>query len=165
MQAGYGPAVVNAYVRYSPEISNLVGAERAIGMADIVSSVAIKAGRAAAEFLPSAAVVAANRLDQDEARFRSWLGLMERFTNLAPESTLTVLRKMDMLLAKLNVSRLEAWILAGIRSAGADAEKRLEYFNFSDPEADRWVERESGEIVFSDMDRQLKTYKIGRAHV
>ena len=157
-QAGYGPAVVNAYVRYSPEISNLVGAEPAIGMADIVSSVAIKAGRAAAEFLPAAAVVAANRLDQDEARFRSWLGLMERFTNLAPESTLTVLRKMDMLLSKLNVSRLEAWILAGIRSAGADAEKRLEYFNFSDPEADRWLERESGEIVFSDMARQLKTY-------
>lgn len=157
-QAGYGPAVVNAYVRYSPDVSILVGPERAIGMADIISSVAIKAGRVAAENLPAAAVVAANRLDRNEARFRSWLGLMERFTNLAPESTLAVLQKMDMLLSKLNVSRLEAWILAGIRSAGADAEKRLEYFNFSDPEADRWLDRESGEIVFSDLGRQLKTY-------
>ena len=157
-QAGYGPAVVAAYIRYAPEVSSLVGPERAIGMADIVSSLAIKAGRAAAEFLPAAAVVAANRLNQDEARFRSWLGLMERFSNLAPESTLTVLQKMDMLLSKLNVSRLEAWILAGIRYAGADTEKRFEYYNFSDPEADRWLERESGEIVFSDIDRQLKTY-------
>ncbi len=157
-QAGYGPSVVNAYIRHSPAVSNLVGPERAIGMADIISSVAIKAGLAAAEFLPAAAVMAANRLDQDEARFRSWLGLMERLANLAPESTLTVLRQMDMLMSKLNVSRLEAWILAGIRSAGADAEKRLEYFNFSDPEADRWLEREAGEIVFSDMDRQLKMY-------
>ena len=157
-RAGYGPAVVNAYIRYAPEVSNLVGPETAIGMADIISSVAIKAGRGAAEFLPGAAVAAAKRLDQDAARFLSWLGLIERFSTLAPESTLTVLRKMDMLLSTLNVSSLEAWILAGIRSAGADAEKRLEYFNFSDPEAGRWLEKESGEINFSHMDRRLKAY-------
>jgi len=156
--AGYGTAILNAYVNSSLEIASLVGPDRAIALADTVSSVAIKAGRAAAEVLPAAAIKAAVRLDKDEARFRSWMGLMERFADLAPESMKMVLDKMDDLLSKLNVSRLEAWILAGVRSAGSDPERRLSFFSFEDPEAERWLDHESGSVVFSEMDRELKAY-------
>lgn len=156
--AGYGAAVLNAYTRNSLEIARLVGPDRAIALADIVSSVAIKAGRRAAEILPVAAVKAATRLDRDEARFRSWMGLMERFADLAPESMQMVLEKMDDLLTKLNVSRLEAWILAGVRSAGSDAQRRLSFFSFEDPEAERWLDHESGSVVFSEISRELKAY-------
>ena len=156
--AGYGMVVLDAYVRHSLEIARLVGPDRAIMLADIVSSVAIKAGRSAAEMLPVAALKAAIKLDKDEARFRSWMGLMVRFTDLAPESLTVVLPKMDELLSKLNVSRLEAWIMAGVRSAGSDPERRLSFFSFEDPEAERWLDHESGCLVFSDISRELKAY-------
>ena len=156
--AGYGAPVLNAYVRYSLDVAQLVGPDRAIALADVVSSVAIKAGRAAAESLSFAALKAAERLDKDQQRFRSWMGLMERFADLAPESVGLVLDKMDELLTKLNVSQLEAWILAGVRSAGTDAERRLAFFSFEDTEADRWLDHEAGAVVLSEMSRELKAY-------
>ncbi len=157
-QAGYGTGVIGAYERYSPPLAQRIGADCAIGLADVVSSVAIKAGRRAAECLPAAAIKAAERLEDDEARFRSWMGLIERFADLAPESVEPVLLKMDTLLSRLNVSRLEAWILAGVRAAGTDRERRLSFFTFEDAEASRWLDHESGSVVYSDMDSELKAY-------
>jgi hypothetical protein len=157
-QAGYGADVINAYERYSPPLAQKVGADRAIALADVVSSLAIKSGRRAAACLPVAAIMAAERLNNDEARFRSWMGLMERFADIAPESVEPVLLKMDTLLSRLNVSQLEAWILAGVRAAGIDHERRLNFFTFEDAEASRWLDHESGSVVYSDMDRELKAY-------
>lgn len=157
-EAGYGPAVVHAFVRYSPEVSRLVGAERAFSLADAVSSVAIKAGLGAAEALCLNAVVAANRLDGDEARFRSWLGLMERFATLAPESMSNLLSQMDQLLSRLNVSRLEAWIMAGIRDSGTDSDRRLAFFSGVNPEAAHWLEREANDVSYADMATELKAF-------
>lgn len=157
-QAGYGADVISAYLRYSPPLAKRVGANRAIALADVVSSVAIKAGRRAAACLPAAAIKAAERLNDDEARFRSWMGLMERFADLAPESVEPVLLKMDTLLSRLNVSRLEAWILTGVRAAGIDRERRQNFFTFENAEASRWLDHESGSVVYSDMDRELKAY-------
>lgn len=156
--AGYGAAVLDSYVRNAVEVARLVGPERAIALVDGVSSVAIKSGVKAAEVLPAAAVKAAVRLDKDEARFRSWLGLMERCADLAPESMFMILAKMDTLLSQLNVSRLEAWILTGIRSAGADPQKRVAFFSFENPQAERWLNHESGSVVYSEMDRELRAY-------
>lgn len=156
--AGYGPAVVHAFVRYSPEVSRLVGPERAFVLADAVSAVAIKAGLGAAEALSRAAVVAANRLDGDEARFRSWLGLMERFATLAPESMSNLLSQMDQLLSRLNVSRLEAWIMAGIRDSGTDSDRRQAFFSGANPEAAHWLEREANDIGYADMANELKAF-------
>lgn len=156
--AGYGVAVLESYARNSLEVARLVGPDRAISLADVISSVAVKAGSRAAEILPAAAVIAARRLDRDEARFRSWMSLMERSADLAPESMPMILEKMDDLLSKLNVSRLEAWILAGVRSAGSDPERRQSFFSFEDPEAVRWLDHEAGSVVLSDMDRELKAF-------
>ncbi len=156
--AGYGAAVLGAYIRNAPEVARLVDPERAIALGDSVSRVAIKAGCRAAETLPAAAVRAAIRLDGDEARFGSWVSLMERFGVLAPESLSLVLDRMDDLLSKLNVSRLEAWMLAGVRSAGADAQRRRAYFSFEDPQAERWLDHESGSVIFSKIRRELKAY-------
>ncbi|WP_422368651.1 nitric oxide reductase activation protein NorD [Pelagibius sp.] len=157
-QAGYGASVTGAYERYSPPLARRVGTDCAIALADVVSSVAIKAGRRAAECLPAAAIKAAERLEGKEARFRSWMGLIERFAGLAPESVEAVLLKMDILLSRLNVSRLEAWLLAGVRATGIDHERRLSFFTFEDVEASRWLDHESGSVVYSDLDRELKAY-------
>ncbi|MGI9302391.1 MAG: nitric oxide reductase activation protein NorD, partial [Gammaproteobacteria bacterium] len=156
--AGYGAVVVDAYVRASTELVKHVGPHNTIALADLVSSVAIKSGRIAAEAMSHAALTAAHRLDRDAGRFRSWLGLMERFTNLAPESVQAVLLQMDKLLTRLNVSRLESWLLAGVRAAGTDPERRFEFFTHADPEAERWLERESGAVVFNEVQRELQSY-------
>ena len=156
--SGYGDGVIDSYARNSIEVSNIVGPERAIALADSVSSVAIKSGRRAAEILPVTAVKVAVRLDGDEARFRSWMSLMERVADLAPESMQLILEKMDDLLSSLNVSRLEAWIMAGIRMAGPDSERRTAFFSFADPEAERWLSHESGSVVLSEMDTELKAF-------
>lgn len=158
-QAGYGDATVRAYARYAPDIAELLGPEIAVELAEVVSTVAVKAERKAAELLPWAALKAAERLT-DEQRYRSWLGVVERFATLAPESLAAVLERMDKLLADLNVSRLEAWVLAGVRLGGGDAERRLRFFTFADPQGERWLQREAGEVVFADLDRRLKAYLI-----
>lgn len=157
-QAGYGDAVVNSYTRYSCELVSQIDPQYVLQLADVVSTVAIKSGKAAAEELPATALKVATRLEGDEWRFRSWLSLMERFVNLAPESMLVVLQQMDQLLSRLNVSRLESWLLAGVRAAGTDSERRYQFFNFANPEAARWLERESGSVIFTDVQRELKAY-------
>ena len=83
---------------------------------------------------------------------------MERFADLAPESVEPILQKMDTLLTRLNVSQLEAWILAGVRAAGIDSEQRFSYFTFEDAEASRWLDHESGAVVYSDVVCELKAY-------
>lgn len=156
-QAGYGHTVVNRYVRCSIAVARLVDPESAIDLADAVSAIAVKANRAAAEMLPVVAERAADRLPE-APRFDSWLSLIERLAAIAPESVVPFLGNMDRLLAHLNVARLEAWVLAGVRSGGGDAARRLRFFSFEDPEAERWLEREAGEIIFADMERRLKAY-------
>jgi len=158
-QYGYGDAVVTAYTRASPAIAEILGPEISIDLVERISTVTIKAKRKAGELLPWAALKAAERL-RNERLFRSWLGVIERFAALAPESVVSVLEKMDRLLAELNVSRFEAWVLAGVRSAGGDAERRLRFFTFADPQAKRWLQRESGEVSFTDLERRLKAYLI-----
>lgn len=155
--AGYGQAVADSYASYSIAIARLVGPEPAIELADVVSVVAIKSGRKAAETLCYAAERAAARLE-DPQRFRSWLSLIQRFTALAPESVGSVLARMDELLSQLNVSRLEAWLLAGVRSAGSDPERRLKFFSLEDNEGHRWLQREAGEVVFADVERRSKAF-------
>jgi hypothetical protein len=155
--AGYGDAVVTAYAQYSPGCARLVGPDAAIALADTVSAVAIKANRRTAEALPAAALKAAEKL-ADERLFRSWLNLIQRFSVLAPESVAAVLGRTEYLLARLNTAQLEAWLLAGVRSAGSDPERRLRFFSMDDPDAERWLHREAGEVVFADVERRLKTY-------
>jgi nitric oxide reductase NorD protein len=156
-QAGYGDTVVASYRRYSPEIADKLGPNAAIALADSVSLLAIKAGRKSAELLSAAAAQAAGRV-ADAHRFRAFLNLMERLASLAPESVPEVLTRTDRLLSRLDVSRLEAWALAGIRYGGGEAQRRFDYFSFADPEAERWLERESSDVTFEHVGRRLKFY-------
>lgn len=157
VQAGYGDAVPRSYIRHSPEIARRISPDLAIDMASTVSATAIKAGRRAAALLPEAAVAASERLT-DGGRMRSWLGLMERLGAIAPESVIPVLARTAFLLSRLNAAGLDSWVLAGIRAAGGDAERRLRYFTLKDPEAERWLNRESGSIGFIDLEARLKLY-------
>ena len=155
--AGYGDALCIAFERAGPACAEIIGPEPAIDMAEIVSSVAIKSGTKAAAQLCATAPMAAHRIG-DAPRFRSWLNLMQRFAAMAPESVLPVLERSDALLARLTVTQLELWLLAGIRQAGVDPERRLAFFAFETPDASRLLAREADGLGFFDMDRKLKAY-------
>lgn len=155
--AGYGVAVSRAYERHGIECAQALSPEAAIELADVVSSLAIKSGRKAAETLCEAAALAARRLG-DLPRFRNWLSLMQRFAAMAPESAWIVLQRMDGLLGQLNVSELEAWLLAGVRIGGGDAERRYAFFSMENRDAERWLLREAGDVVFADMERRMKGF-------
>jgi len=157
--AGFGAATVMAYGRHAPAIAEAVGPLIAIDLADAVSIVAARSVRQAAERLPGAALEAARWLG-DAQRLRAWLDGIERLAGLAPESVAAVLDRTRRLLGELDLARFEVWTLTGIRLAGGDPARRLRFFTFADPEAERWLRREAGEIVFADMERRLKAYLI-----
>ena len=155
--AGYGASVLTAYYRFAPQIARVLDPQAAFNLADSVSEIAAKTGRIEAQLLPQASLIAANRLN-DERGYRSWVSLIEGFAAIAPESTSTLLDRMDHLLTTLSVSRLESWILTGIRSTGGDAERRLKFFSFEDPESTRWLLYESGSVTFDTMTGRIRPY-------
>lgn len=155
--AGYGESVLSSYCRYAPQIARVLDAQAAFNLADSVSEVAAKTGRMEAQLLPQAALVAAEKLS-DERGYRAWISLVEGFAAIAPESTSTLLDRMDHLLTTLSVSGLESWILAGIRSTGGDTHRRLKFFSFEDPESTRWLLYESGTVTFDSMIGRIRPY-------
>ena len=155
--AGYGPSVSGAYESHAPKVARLIGPEPAIDLADLVSTVAIRSGRRAAECLSVAAEGVAIRYD-DAAAFQRWMAIVTRFVGLAPESVVSVLERTDTVLARLSLESFESWLLAGVRNAGGDVERRREFFLIGNPEAERWMCREAGEVVFADRERPMKAY-------
>lgn len=155
--AGYGDGVVTAYRQASKACAPLVGPGPSVDLADAVSAVAIKAGLDVAQALSNAAVQAAGLVETPQI-FLSWVNLMQRFAALAPESVELVLRRTDTLVSEVGVSGLEAWILAGVRAGGGDRERRRAFFAMEDPEAERWLHREAGDVAFPEVERRMRSY-------
>ena len=63
-----------------------------------------------------------------------------------------------MLLSRLTVSALEAWLLAGVRLGGGDREKRRAFFALETPDAERLLDVEAGEATFFDRERRMRAF-------
>ncbi len=163
-QAGYGHAVTNTYRSHGKLIADIVGYDAAAALAETVSSAAIKAGTAAAARLPEAALTAARR-SGDTQNYHSWVNTVHRLCAHAPESLAAVLERTDELLRQLDAAQFDAWVLAGLRSAGSDASRRQRFFTLEDEEASRWLHREAGDVTFNDVDRRLKAYLTALWHL
>ncbi len=157
--AGYGALIPLSYARHSPELVHILNPEAAINLASSVSLAAIKVNRAAAELLPKAAVVAAGELKSSHA-FSSWVTTIEELIHHAPESSLAVLERTQKIVSALTPDQFRSWVLAGLRSTGDDTLRQIKYFSFTDPESEKWFLHESGDIVFTSLDRRLKLYLI-----
>lgn len=155
--AGYGDVVTDSYLRHSPELARLASPQAAIALAAIVSGLAIRAGRRAASLAPVAAIVAAKRYN-DAASLQEWLRLIEQVGDQAPESAGALLDQTASLTARLDVRALASWIRIGLRSNNGEPERRLRFFTLEDPNARRWLLRESGEVGFLDLEARLKPY-------
>lgn len=153
--AGYGDTVTETYMRLSLEVARLAGPQQAVDMASVVSGLAIRAGRHAAALLPEAAVAAGKHLPDT---LGEWLQLMEKTAVQAPESMPAILERTGLLLSRLDLAGLESWLRIGIRRANGDPPRRLCFFSLEDPEAQRWLQRESGVVGFLDLESRLKPY-------
>lgn len=153
--AGYGQAVSDAYVGFSPAIARLISPQAAIDLASLVSGVAIRSGRRAAALLPEAAAAAA-KLGRD--RYIIWLRCIDYSNAGAPESLPAILERMPQLLTQVDVEGLESWLRIGVRLAEGDPGRRLRFFTLEDLAARRWLQRASGQIGFVDMEPRLKPF-------
>ncbi|MEM9047160.1 MAG: VWA domain-containing protein [Pseudomonadota bacterium] len=154
--AGYGTAIEAGFRRAGSACARIVGPEPAIDMGDYLSAITIKAGRRAGAAFCTAAPLVAARLDGP--RFRSWMSLMQRFAAMAPDCVLPVLERTEALLERVTLSGFEAWLLGGVRLAGADRERRLAFFRLETPDAAKLLEREAGETGFFDVERRMRAY-------
>ncbi|HEV2898462.1 MAG TPA: hypothetical protein VGX71_11640 [Pseudaminobacter sp.] len=153
--AGYGGTIAEDYVRISPGIDRLAGARAALDLVSVVSGLAIRAGRdAAARFVP-ASLIAAGRLPDDLGQGSR---IIERTAVQAPESMAAILERTETLLSRLDLVALESWLRIGIRAASGDPQRRQRFFTLQDPEAQRWLQRESGVVGFLDIEGRPKPF-------
>lgn len=152
-----GNAHVLAYIRHAPAVAAAADADAALALAQAVPEVAARGGSHAAAALIAAAPKAARRLGTG-AGFAEWLRVVRLIAEMAPESLSLLLDRTETVLQDLDMRGFEAWALGGIRASGGDPEKRLKFFALLDPQARRWLERESNEVQFADVERQLKAY-------
>lgn len=145
------------YIGSAVDCAETVGAPAAIALGEAAATVAGLTGERGVQGLLAAAPGVARRLRR-AASFRAWLEVIERLAALAPESLPALLDRSEGLLAELDPRGLEAWALSGIRAAGGDPRRRLDFFTFTDRQARRWLEREAGDVLFSDVETRLKAY-------
>ncbi|RTM10599.1 MAG: VWA domain-containing protein [Hyphomicrobiales bacterium] len=154
--AGYGEAVTQAYIHFSPEIAGLVSPQSAIDLAGVVSGLAIRAGRVAAALLPETAITVAGKFGGRD--FARWLSLVEYAKDHAPESLAPILQRTAQLVSELDLEGLESWLRIGIRMAEGNAKRRLRFFNLEDPAGKLWLQRASGETGFAEMEARLRPF-------
>lgn len=154
---GLGRACQLSYLHGSTACAQALGPEAAIRLGEAGMVIARGAGEQAALELFAQAPKAARILGAGEP-FWSWLHVLEALAPQIPESMIALLQRMEGLLERLDAHALEAWALGGIRSAGGDPASRLRYFNFADPRAEQWLQREAGEAELSWVEGRLKIY-------
>ena len=155
--SGIGSNALVSFVRNTPLCARIVGTDAALALAPSAIAIMSEAGAQPAVDLLSVAPRAAQRLENGET-FREWLSVIEELAALAPESVGLVLERTGTILARLRPAGLRAWVLAGIRNAGDDPDKRIAYFSLSDPGALRVVEQEAGDVLLGTVERSLKAY-------
>ncbi len=147
------------YLRNGPACARIVGPEAVIEMANTGTVLGKISGNRAALALFSVALAAARQL-KEAFSFLSWLKVVERLAAVAPESLPVLLDRVEGLLGEMDVAGFEAWALAGVRSAGRDPQRRLNFFTLDDPNAKRWMQREGKDVTFPHVRRRLRAYLI-----
>ncbi len=155
--AGYGEAVLRAFVSGAPRVAAHVGPEQAIAMAADASRIAIKARPLVAETYLKLCPTMALQLRNAQA-FGQWRAMIASVLKHSPVAVLALLSRSEMLLARLGLDPLGAWIQTGLRVAGRDADIALAYFQLETPEAQRLVERFAGEENFPSLETGLKSF-------
>jgi hypothetical protein len=155
--AGYGAGILSDFTSAAPRTANYAGPDQAIALAADASRIAIKAGpKVAAAYLTLSPNMALKLGDAD--RFCQWRDMVATVLKSNPKAVLELLERAEMLLDRLGLEALGAWIQTGLRQAEQDKDKALAFFKLETPEAQLLLERYAGDESFPALVTGLKYF-------
>lgn len=156
-QAGYGETVAAAYRDCGPKVAALVGAEPALRLGRVVSEVAIRCSRRAAEALCRSTVTAARTLTGAAETLR-WLETVQGAVKAAPKSAGFLLDNTDRLLKTLDLEGFQTFVRMGIAIGRSDIERQAAFFRLEDPEARQYLDHTAEPNGFHAFEGRLKPF-------
>ena len=155
--SGYGELVYRGFSKTSLDIIEKFGFLPIKIFYSTLSSVSIKRGQKISHTFCN---VCSEILEfySDDKKFQSWLILIEKITNLAPEALEILLQQMNFLVEKMNVSQIEDWFLTCLRASSGDMEKRIKLLSLKDNQGLEWLGQTAGIKSFKEQENKLKIY-------
>ena len=155
--SGYGELVLKGFSKTSLDIIEKFDFLPIKIFYSTLTSVTIKRGQKISYSFCNVCSEILGFYDSDK-KFLSWLMLIEKMTNLAPEALEILLQKMSFLVEKMNVSQMEDWFLTCLRASSGDMEKRIKLLSLKDNEGLEWLEQTAGIKNFKEQENKLKIY-------
>ena len=155
--SGYGELVVKGFSKTSLDIIGKFGFLPIKIFYSTLSSVTIKKGQKISYNFCNVCSEILEFYDNDK-KFLSWLMLIEKMTNLAPEALEIILKEMSFLVEKMNVSQMEDWFLTCLRASSGDMKKRIKLLSLKDNEGLEWLGQSAGIKSFKEQENKLKIY-------
>ena len=155
--SGYGELVIKGFSKTSLDIIEKFGFLPIKIFYSTLSSVTIKRGQKISYSFCNVCSEILGFYDSDK-KFLTWLMLIEKMTNLAPEALEILLKEMSFLVEKMNVSQMEDWFLTCLRASSGDMEKRIKLLSLKDNEGLEWLGQSAGIKSFKEQENKLKIY-------
>ena len=155
--SGYGELVIKGFSKTSLDIIGKFGFLPIKIFYSTLSSVTIKKGQKISYNFCNVCSEILEFYDNDK-KFLSWLMLIEKMTNLAPEALEIILKEMSFLVEKMNVSQMEDWFLTCLRASSGDMKKRIKLLSLKDNEGLEWLGQSAGIKSFKEQENKLKIY-------
>jgi len=155
--SGYGGLVYKGFSKTSLDIIEKFGFLPIKIFYSTLTSVAIKKGQKTSQTFCR---VCSEILDfyTNDKKFQSWLILIEKMVNLAPEALEILLLEMNFLVEKMNVAQIEDWFLTCLRASLGDTDKRIKLLSLKDDEGLEWLGQTAGIKSFKEQENKLKIY-------
>ena len=155
--SGYGELVYKGFSKTTLDIIEKFGFLPIKIFYSTLTSVAIKKGQKTSQTFCR---VCSEILDfyTNDKKFQSWLILIEKMVNLAPEALEILLLEMNFLVEKMNVAQIEDWFLTCLRASLGDTDKRIKLLSLKDDEGLEWLGQTAGIKSFKEQENKLKIY-------
>ena len=155
--SGYGGLVYKGFSKTSLDIIEKFGFLPIKIFYSTLTSVAIKKGQKTSQTFCKVCSEILESCTNDK-KFQSWLILIEKMVNLAPEALEILLLEMNFLVEKMNVAQIEDWFLTCLRASLGDTDKRIKLLSLKDNEGLEWLGQTAGIKSFKEQENKLKIY-------
>jgi len=155
--SGYGELVYKGFSKTSLDIIEKFGFLPIKIFYSTLTSVAIKKGQKTSQTFCKVCSEILESCTNDK-KFQSWLILIEKMVNLAPEALEILLLEMNFLVEKMNVAQIEDWFLTCLRASLGDTDKRIKLLSLKDNEGLEWLGQTAGIKSFKEQENKLKIY-------
>ncbi|PWT85595.1 MAG: hypothetical protein C5B56_13790 [Proteobacteria bacterium] len=152
-----GPACLLAFWRASVALRSTLGLPALAALGRAFADVCRHAGSAAALACLQAAATATTSLGQPR-EVMQWSRGLVRLAREGPESVIAVASRTEAILQFCDAAAFDLFIAAGLKVAGGDRARRRAFFTLEDPFARQVLERSTGALDVSQVERSLKAF-------